>query len=196
MDAKNTMEFRQGTLDLITLGNRFMRAVTSTLIPILLLAVLPQDVESRHRTSSRENLCPSGLSQTLQGNSPPPPSQAEVQARTQRLLANQHRNDDAIDQYERVERRIDRTSGPDPRVIDDKTYRVVPTGAGTGKILLKDGESKTDPNAYRQQLQLLESVLEVIHREVRQEELRRKYEILNPRTLRESEEEANQGRRA
>lgn len=190
------MEFRQGTLDLITLGNRFMRAVTSTLIPILLLAVLPQDVESRHRTSSRENLCPSGLSQTLQGNSPPPPSQAEVQARTQRLLANQHRNDDAIDQYERVERRIDRTSGPDPRVIDDKTYRVVPTGAGTGKILLKDGESKTDPNAYRQQLQLLESVLEVIHREVRQEELRRKYEILNPRTLRESEEEANQGRRA
>jgi hypothetical protein len=91
-----------------------------------------------------------------------PPSDAEIKARTETLLANQHKDDDVLDQYERVERHVDRTSGPNPRTTDDRLYRVVPTGGGTLKILLKDGDAKTDPAAYREQLELWERILEMM----------------------------------
>jgi hypothetical protein len=88
------------------------------------------------------------------------PSDADLQARAERLIANQHRDDDEIEQFDRVERHLDRTGGPAPRVIEDKTYRVVPTGSGTLKILLKDGATPTDPADYRRQLQSWEALLE------------------------------------
>jgi hypothetical protein len=60
-----------------------------------------------------------------------PPSAAEIAARAKVLLEHQHANDEALEQYERVEHHVDRTGGATPRVLDDKTYRVVPTGSGT-----------------------------------------------------------------
>src|ERR1700683_1552134 len=66
-----------------------------------------------------------------------PPSDAEIHARALKVIANQHRDDEALDQFERVERVSDRASGQNPRTLEDKTYRIVPTGSGTYKILLK-----------------------------------------------------------
>jgi hypothetical protein len=91
-----------------------------------------------------------------------PPSDAEIKARAETLLANQHKDDDVLDQYDRIERHVYRTSGPNPRTTDDRVYRVVPTGGGTLKILLKDGDAKTDPAAYREQLELWERILEMM----------------------------------
>jgi hypothetical protein len=86
-------------------------------------------------------------------------SDDEIRARTKTLLANQHADDDALELYERVERHVDRTGGANPRTLDDKTYRVVPTGGGNQKILLHDEGRPTDSALYTRQLQALADIL-------------------------------------
>jgi hypothetical protein len=113
-----------------------------------------------------------GLASSLSAFSPPaagqapaqqrPPSDAELQSRAQKLIENQHRDDEAIEQYERIEHQVDRTGGTSPRLLEEKTYRVVPTGTGTLKILLKEGNTPVDPAAYREQLQAWKDVLELM----------------------------------
>ena len=93
------------------------------------------------------------------------PSEAELQARAQKVLENQHRDDDALEQFERVEHQVDRTNGPTPRVLEDKWYRIVPTGTGNLKILLKEGGRDVNPVAYRQQLLAWRDVLELMLKE-------------------------------
>jgi hypothetical protein len=91
----------------------------------------------------------------------PPPSEAEIEARADKLVANQNRNDLAIAQYERVEHQVSRTGGTDPKTIEDRTFRVVPTGTGTMKLLLSDLGKQPDPAEYRKQLQLWQQTLEL-----------------------------------
>jgi hypothetical protein len=90
------------------------------------------------------------------------PSDAEIQTRAQKLIDNQHRNDDALEQCERIERHVDRTGGDTPRVLEDRTYRVVPTGTGTMKLLLKDNGKSADPADYHRQLIAWRDLLEVM----------------------------------
>jgi len=87
------------------------------------------------------------------------PSDDEIRARAQKLLANQHSDDDALELYERVERHIDRTGGADPHTLEDRTYRIVPTGGGNTKIVLKDQGIPVDPAIYNQQLRTLADLL-------------------------------------
>jgi hypothetical protein len=103
----------------------------------------------------------SSPSTQAQTNAPAQPlTDDELRVRTQKLLANQHSDDDALELYDRVERHIDRTGGANPRTIDDKTYRVVPTGMGNTKILLHEEGKPTVSSAYASQLQTLEALLE------------------------------------
>jgi hypothetical protein len=92
---------------------------------------------------------------------PQPPSDAELQARADKLIANQHRNEQFLDEYERIERQVDQTAGMAPKVLEDRTYRIVPTGTGTMKILVSDRGRPADPAEYRKQLQLWEQTLEL-----------------------------------
>ena len=92
---------------------------------------------------------------------PQPLSPTEMKARTDLLIANQHANDDAIQQYEHILHEVDRTGGSAPRILEDKTFRVVPTGTGTLRILLRDNGRPTDPAYYRRQLQAWKDVLEL-----------------------------------
>lgn len=92
------------------------------------------------------------------------PSDEELRARAQRVITNQHNDDLALEVYERVERYLDRTADAEPRTIEDRTYRVVPTGGGTFKILLRDDGKRTEPTEYRRQLQTWENVLEMMVR--------------------------------
>ncbi len=91
-----------------------------------------------------------------------PPSDAEIAARAKVLLEHQHLNDEALEQYERIEHHLDRTGGAVQRVIDDKTYRVVPTGTGTMKLLLKEGDKPVDSAEYRKQLVAWKDLLELM----------------------------------
>lgn len=103
---------------------------------------------------------PSGQQTTV--GSAPVPSAAEIQARSEKLLEHQHRNDEALEQYERIEHLVDRTGGATPRVIVDKTYRVVPTGTGTMKLLLKENDKPSDPAEYHKELLAWRDLLEIM----------------------------------
>jgi hypothetical protein len=98
----------------------------------------------------------------LQAATAQAPSDAEIQVRAQKLIDHQHHNDEVLEQYERVERHVDRTGGDTPRVLEDKTYRVVPTGSGTMKLLLKDGTNPADPAEYHRQLIAWRDLLELM----------------------------------
>jgi hypothetical protein len=89
------------------------------------------------------------------------PSEAELQLRADKLIANQHQNDQVIDQYERVDRQVIQTAGMSPRILEDRTFRVVPTGTGTMKLLLSDRGKPADPAEYHKQLELWEQTLEI-----------------------------------
>jgi hypothetical protein len=90
------------------------------------------------------------------------PSEAEIRARSLKLLENQHRNDEALEQYERVERHVDRTGGATPRVLEDKTYRVGPSGSGTMKLLLKEYDKPVDPAEYHKELLAWRDLLQIM----------------------------------
>jgi hypothetical protein len=115
-------------------------------------------------------VCPVGLPAGAQPPQPDeshfdsgaqPPTDAELRERSEKLIANQHADDQALDLYERIERYIDRSGGSSARVLDDRTYRVVPTGGGTMKILLRNDGMIVNADDYRRQLQAWRDVLEM-----------------------------------
>lgn len=87
------------------------------------------------------------------------PSAEEVRALMNRVIANQHRDDAALEQYERIERRQVRKSERDANPAEDKTYRVVPTGTGTVRVQTEERGSAVDAELYRKQLRDLEQAL-------------------------------------
>jgi hypothetical protein len=91
-----------------------------------------------------------------------PPTDAELRQRRAQLIANQHADDQALDLYERIERYIDRSGGSHSRVQDDRIYRVVPTGGGTMKILLRNDGALVSAEDYRHQLEAWKDVLEMM----------------------------------
>jgi hypothetical protein len=91
-----------------------------------------------------------------------PPTDAELRERRDKVVANQHADDEALNLYERIERHVERSGGSDSRVLNDRTYRVVPTGGGTMKILLRENGSAVNPKDYRRQLLAWRDVLEMM----------------------------------
>ena len=91
-----------------------------------------------------------------------PPSDQEVRERKEKLIANQHRDDEALEQYERVEHHVERTAGTYPRTLDDKVYRMVPTGAGTSKIVLRDGDKPVEAGTYNREMENLKDLLQTM----------------------------------
>jgi hypothetical protein len=89
-----------------------------------------------------------------------PPSDAELKALGDRIIAALHNNDAAMDEYERIEHHS-MLNGTDRRVVDDKTFRVVPTGTGTLRLLIKEDGKPVDAEVYRKQLRDWEQVLEI-----------------------------------
>ena len=88
------------------------------------------------------------------------PTPEELQARGLELIANQHKNDDTLDHYERIERESDTTGGAHPRVLTDKKTRLVPNGAGTTKLLLEENGRSVTPEEYQRELQNWRDVLQ------------------------------------
>ena len=126
----------------------------SRLSPILVLVALPAFPQPSWRAPGSK---PPQAAMEAQA-----PSAEDVRARTKTLLAGQHRDDETLEIYERIERHIDRTGGANPRTIADKTYRVVPTGVGTQEILLHEEGKSTDSSAYARQMRTLEDTLETM----------------------------------
>ncbi len=88
-----------------------------------------------------------------------PLTAAEIRALVERVVANQHRDDEALGFYERREHRMVWDSEEHRKVEEDKLYRVVPTGTGTIKLLLADRGKPPSPADYRKQLLYLQQAL-------------------------------------
>jgi hypothetical protein len=83
-----------------------------------------------------------------------------------RTIANQHRDDAALDSFERIEHQTSHSGRTDKLITQDRTYRVVPTGSGTLKLLIKQNGAPVAPGFYQRQLRDWENILEVaVHRD-------------------------------
>lgn len=78
-----------------------------------------------------------------------------------RTIANQHRDDAALDSFERIEHRLTRANDSAGTVVDEKVFRVVPTGSGTLRILLRQNGSPVPAVLYQRQLRDWENILQV-----------------------------------
>ncbi len=87
------------------------------------------------------------------------PSPAELRALVERAIANQHRNDDALNLFERREHRLAWATEEQRKIEDDRLFRVVPTGTGTIKMVLAERSQPTPPADFRKQLQYVEQAL-------------------------------------
>ncbi|MBI3668501.1 MAG: hypothetical protein HY237_01775 [Acidobacteria bacterium] len=87
------------------------------------------------------------------------PSPEEIRALVGRVIANQHRDDAALAEYERTERRQIRKSGQAAAPVEDKTFRVVPTGTGVVRVQVEDNGRPVDAELYRRQLRDVEQAL-------------------------------------
>lgn len=77
----------------------------------------------------------------------------QVRSLAYSAIEAQHADDAALEQYERIERQITRRSAPSSSAVtEDRTYREVPTGTGTLKLLLKDGGKPVDAATQMQNL--------------------------------------------
>jgi hypothetical protein len=91
----------------------------------------------------------------------PPPTQEEIHSRAEKVIANQHADDVVLDKSERFERQMERSPGRNPRVLDEKDYRIVPNGMGTTKILVKENGKPVDPSEYHRELLAWKEALEL-----------------------------------
>ncbi|MDE3110723.1 MAG: hypothetical protein KGL02_12370 [Acidobacteriota bacterium] len=131
-----------------------IRAISIVVPPLLLLAAWPAAAPARAQSSRATD---SRLDSGVKG-----PTDAEMRERRDALIAHQHADDEALNFYERIERRIERSGGPAPRVLAERTYRVVPTGGGTMKILLRQNGTSVNASDYRRQLLAWRDVLEMM----------------------------------
>lgn len=104
--------------------------------------------------------CTAARPQTAPANAAASPTDSELAQRGTTLVANQHKNDEALDHYERIEHEVDTAGGPNTKTILDKKIRIVPNGAGTTKLLLEQGGQTVAPDDYHRELQTWLSVLQ------------------------------------
>ncbi len=104
------------------------------------------------------------------------PSREQLRALLERVIANQHRDDAALEEYERIEHRQVRQHEKDTALSEDKTFRVIPAGTGIARILIEENGRPVDSAVYRKQLQNLEQALvAVVNPQPRQKQAEEKY---------------------
>lgn len=88
-----------------------------------------------------------------------PQTESEKAALLELVLANQKKSDEALNQYERIERVEKRKSAGDSKPADVKVSRVVPAGTGLDHIPVGPDGKPSDPDAYLRELIKLEHSL-------------------------------------
>jgi hypothetical protein len=94
----------------------------------------------------------------MRGNPAPTPDQ--IKSLIARATENQHRNDRAIEEFDRVERVVthkDQTGG----LLSDRTDRIIPSGTGTMKLPMAANGASVPPDTYRQELKYAVSALDL-----------------------------------
>jgi hypothetical protein len=102
---------------------------------------------------------PGGQGSTVTGN--PAPTAGEVQSLAARVVENQHHNDRAAEEFERVEHVISRKGGENSDVPSDRTERVFPSGTGIMRLQMAQGGAPVSPDLQRRQLQYAVNALDL-----------------------------------
>ncbi len=100
-----------------------------------------------------------GQGTTVPGGEDRAPSAEERNALLNRVIADQHANDAALDLYERIERRETRKTARESAPAQVQVFRVVPAGTGSGRIPVGADGKPADPAAYTAELRKLENAL-------------------------------------
>ncbi|HUK31263.1 MAG TPA: hypothetical protein VLV89_09130 [Candidatus Acidoferrum sp.] len=92
-----------------------------------------------------------------------PPTDVELRAFIDRVVANQHADDAALPLYQRMEQRQVRDHASDATPSEDKTFRVIPIGTGSGwRVLVEDHGHPVSAADYQAQIVNVERALELI----------------------------------
>jgi len=100
------------------------------------------------------------LDQGAQNQKEPVSSDAERMALIDRTLANQNTNDEALQIFQRVERRVVHDHDMSPSAGEDRTVRIIPTGAGSARVLLAEHGRASDPSVIQSQMLITARMLE------------------------------------
>src|SRR5258708_38397436 len=90
-----------------------------------------------------------------------PPTAGQLQSLISRLIENQHSNDRAIEEYERVEHVIVHKDGDSSEVVSERMERLLPSGTGIIHLQTAQSSPPATPEAHRQELQYAVSALEL-----------------------------------
>lgn len=131
--------------------NRRAKIALATAAPLMLCLALSRSDAAGNRAATVQSAAPD---QT-------PLTDEQVHELMVRTIANQHRDDAALDSFERIEHRVGGTNGSGQAITDEKTYRIVPTGSGTLRILLRQNGSPVPAVLYQRQLRDWENILQV-----------------------------------
>ncbi len=99
--------------------------------------------------------------QVLQSSSNSPLTTDQIASLLARLAENQHHNDRALEEFERVERVISRKDGESSEVLSEHADRVLPSGTGIMRLAMSQGGSPVSAQAYRRELQGAIDALEI-----------------------------------
>jgi hypothetical protein len=89
-----------------------------------------------------------------------PPTEAERKSLIERTLANQNTDDEALQIFQRVERHVVHEHDINAAAGEDRTIRIIPTGAGSARILLAEHGHASDPTTIQTQMVATEHLLE------------------------------------
>jgi hypothetical protein len=76
-----------------------------------------------------------------------------------RVIANEKRSEGLLDEYERIQRVEKRRTASDPSPLENRTWRLFPTGTGVDKLALSPDGQPLNSEAYRSDLERLEKYL-------------------------------------
>lgn len=91
----------------------------------------------------------------------PAPTSDQIHALFVRVVENQHNNDRAIEQFERVEHVVTRKTSDTSDGFTERTDRVLPSGTGTMKLEMMENGSNVSQDVYRHELQIAVTALNI-----------------------------------
>jgi hypothetical protein len=83
----------------------------------------------------------------------PPPTSEQIRLLFERTAENQHRNDRAVEEFERMEHVVTHGAGDSSIAVSDRTDRVLPSGTGTMKLQVAENGIPVSQDLYRRELQ-------------------------------------------
>jgi hypothetical protein len=99
-----------------------------------------------------------GQGSVVSGNPAPTPEQ--IHSLIMRSIENQHRDDHALDEFERTEHTVVRKA-ENAEILTDITERIVPSSTGSIKLKTTENGSPVPPETYRHELEVAVNVLKV-----------------------------------